>query len=163
MLALDQIHSALIFAALLGSGLIAGVFFTFSTFVMKALARMMPEEGIKAMQSINLTVLNPWFLGVFLGTAAICILLLVWPLLQWDLTGYGYLMAGSVLYLIGSIMVTGIFNVPKNEALAKIDVSAADSESFWRNYVDEWTSWNHIRTIASLLAVACFAVGFQNA
>jgi uncharacterized membrane protein len=53
----------------LGSGLMAGVFFAFSTFVMRALARRPFAEGIEAMQEINRTVLNPWFLGVFFGTA----------------------------------------------------------------------------------------------
>ncbi|MEH2408541.1 anthrone oxygenase family protein [Nostoc sp.] len=59
----------------LGCGLIAGVFFAFSTFVMNALARLQPAQGITAMQSINITVINPLFMAVFLGTAAACILL----------------------------------------------------------------------------------------
>jgi hypothetical protein len=52
---------ALIFIAAIGSGLVAGVFFAFSSFVMPALARIRPEHGIVAMQSINLTVINPGF------------------------------------------------------------------------------------------------------
>jgi uncharacterized membrane protein len=47
-------------ATALGCGLIAGVFFAFSTFVMKALGSLLPAQGIAAMQSINLAVLNPW-------------------------------------------------------------------------------------------------------
>ena len=152
----DQIHFALVFVALLGSGLIAGVFFAFSMFIMKALVRLPSAEGIAAMQSINITVLNRWFLGVFLGTAVICVLLLVWSLLLWNQKDSVYLIMGCAFYLIGSLMVTGIFNVPKNEALAKVNTSAADSERLWRNYVDKWTNWNHVRTVASLLAVVCF-------
>jgi len=70
--------SALAFLTLgaaLGSGLIAGVFFAFSTFVMPALARLAPAQGVAAMQAINVAVLNRWFLGVFVGTAAACLLL----------------------------------------------------------------------------------------
>ena len=156
MLALDQLHFVLVFFALLGSGLIAGVFFAFSTFVMNALSRLPSGEGIAVMQSINISVLNRWFLGVFLGTAVVCILLLVWSLFLWDQMGSGYLIAGSALYLFGSLMVTGIFNIPKNEALAKVDALAAGSESLWCNYVEVWTTWNHVRTIASFLAAACF-------
>ena len=55
--------------ALLGSVLVGGVFFAFSSFVMKALARVPSSEGIAAMQSINVVVINPSFLGAFLGTA----------------------------------------------------------------------------------------------
>lgn len=158
---LEQLHSVLVLAALIGSGLITGVFFAFSTFVMRALARLKPEEGIKAMQSINLTVLNPWFLGVFMGTALICLMLFVWTLTQLGQTESRYLIAGSLFYLIGCFMVTGLFNVPRNEVLAKVDAIAIESESLWNNYVDEWTIWNHVRTTASLLAVVCFAIGFR--
>jgi uncharacterized membrane protein len=62
-------------ASALGYGLIAGVFFAFSSFVMKALARLSPAQGVAAMQSINVAVINPWFLTVFLGTAAACVVL----------------------------------------------------------------------------------------
>lgn len=54
----------------LGSGVIAGVFFAFSTSVMKALAALPPAQGVAAMQSINVAIINPWFLIPFLGTAA---------------------------------------------------------------------------------------------
>ena len=158
MLVPDYLHFALVLAALLGCGLIAGVFFAFSTFVMKALSRLTPEEGIKVMQSINITILNSCFLYVFFGTAFICVLLLVWSLFQWDQMSSGFIFSGSALYLAGSLMVTGIFNVPKNKALAKVDVSSTDSEELWNNYMSEWMIWNHIRTIASLSASTCFGV-----
>ena len=63
--------------ALLGSALLGGIFFAFSSFVMKALARVPSAEGIAAMQSINVVVLNPSFLGAFMGTAAISLLVAV--------------------------------------------------------------------------------------
>ena len=45
--------------ALLGSGIVGGVFYAFSSFVMKALARVPSEEGIAAMQSTNVVVISP--------------------------------------------------------------------------------------------------------
>jgi uncharacterized membrane protein len=66
-----------LFAAL-GCGLVAGVFFAFSTFVMKALARLPAPQGIAAMQSINVIVINPWFMTAFLGTAA-AVFCWLWP------------------------------------------------------------------------------------
>ncbi len=69
---------------------------------------------------------------------------------------------GSAFYLMGCLMVTGLFNVPKNEALAKINTSTVDSEKFWRSYIDKWTNWNHVRTVASLLAAACFGLGLAS-
>jgi uncharacterized membrane protein len=63
---LDALLFALTLFAALGCGLIAGVFFAFSAFVMKALGRLPPAEGIAAMQSINIAVINPVFLTAFL-------------------------------------------------------------------------------------------------
>jgi len=50
---------ALTLLSALGSGLIAGAFFAFSTFVMGALGRLPAAHGIAAMQSINVVVINP--------------------------------------------------------------------------------------------------------
>jgi hypothetical protein len=40
-----------------------GVFFAFSSFVMKALARLQPAQGTVAMQSINLMAVTPAFMA----------------------------------------------------------------------------------------------------
>ena len=53
-----------------GAGLVASIFFAFSTFVMKALNRLPPAQGIAAMQFINVTVINPLFMTAFFGTRA---------------------------------------------------------------------------------------------
>ena len=80
--------SAILYAATLvtalGCGLIAGVFFAFSTFVMPALKRLKPEEGIAAMQSINILAVTPVFMAVLFGTAAACLGLVVWAVISWS-------------------------------------------------------------------------------
>jgi uncharacterized membrane protein len=70
--------------AALGCGLVAGVFFAFSTFVMPALARLQPPQGITAMQSINITAINPLFMLAIFGTAAACLFLAISALLNWQ-------------------------------------------------------------------------------
>jgi len=55
---MDQLIAVVGTTALLGSALVGGIFFAFSSFVMKALARVPSAEGIAAMQSINVVVLN---------------------------------------------------------------------------------------------------------
>ncbi len=146
-----------LFAAL-GCGLMAGVFFAFSTFVMIALARLQPTQGITAMQAINITVINPLFMVVFLGTAAACILLLVSSLSKWHQPGVVYLLLGCLFYLIGTLGVTIVFNVPMNEALAKVEASSSDGASLWSSYLTNWTFWNHVRTTAALAAAASLTI-----
>lgn len=144
--------------AALGSGLIAGVFFAFSTSVMKALGRLPSAEGIAAMQSINVVIINPAFLGVFLGTAAACLFLAVVSVLRWQSPGSAHLLAGAILYLIGSLLVTIVFNVPMNNALAAATPTGTDSAGLWTTYLANWTFWNHVRTVASLASMATFIV-----
>jgi uncharacterized membrane protein len=142
----------------LGCGLIGGAFFAFSTFVMRALARLPANEGIAAMQSINVVVLNAWFLGVFLGTAALCGLAVITACLRWHEPGSGYLVLGAASYLIGTLLVTIVCNVPRNDALAVVVPTAPDAASVWVDYVSSWTFWNHVRTIAALVASALFSI-----
>jgi uncharacterized membrane protein len=132
----------------------AGVFFAFSTFVMRALARRPFAEGIEAMQEINRTVLNPWFLGVFFGTAGGCLVLGGVALWDWSLPGGMYVMSGCVLYLFGTFLVTALFNVPLNDTLETVEPSGTDASSAWTAYVERWTIWNHVRSAAALVGAA---------
>lgn len=61
-------------------------------------------------------------------------------------------MAGAAVYLVGTIGVTMVLNVPLNNQLAVMDVNAAASADAWLVYVRDWTLWNHVRTIAALVA-----------
>jgi uncharacterized membrane protein len=150
-----------LFAAL-GCGLMAGVFFAFSTFVMSALARLQPAQGIAAMQSINITAINPLFMVALFGTALACIFLAVSSLLKWHQPGAAYLLIGSLLYLIGTIGVTIVFNVPLNDALAKVESGSADGANLWASYLANWTNWNHIRAAAALAAAASLTIALSN-
>jgi uncharacterized membrane protein len=147
--------------AALGSGLIAGLFFAFSVSVMRALSRIPPPAGIAAMQAINVVILNPIFGLVFFGTAVASLVLGVLALVRWNDPGSAYLLAGGLLYFAGSFVVTRVFNVPRNNALARMDPAAGDAGGGWSRYVAEWTGWNHVRLIASLAAAAAFTVGFS--
>ncbi len=145
------VNVMILFSAL-GSALVAGIFFAFSTFIMKAFARLQPEQGMAAMQAINVTVLNPWFFTVFFGTGAGCIFLAVFALSHWGGPVPPHLAVGSMLYIVGCILVTMVFNVPLNNALARADPKNPDSVSLWRHYLHRWTFWNHVRTGGSLAA-----------
>lgn len=137
---------ALEIAAALGSALVGGIFYAFSTFVMRALARLPAEQGVTAMQAINAAELNPLFFLAFFGTAAICAGIAVWLLLAWPVPGAAWALAGCALYLLGTIGVTMRFNVPLNLALD------AEGAGLWPRYRRVWTLWNHLRTAAALAA-----------
>ena len=153
----EHMHT-LIFAAVLGSGLVAGIFFAFSTFVMRALGRLPENQGAAAMKAINVTVLNPWFLLAFFGTGAVCLPLAFLAFGSAAGTYRAYLLAGCALYLIGCLLVTVAFNVPLNNRLASADPDSPGAEALWANYLSRWTLWNHVRTAASFAAAGLFAM-----
>ena len=143
----------------LGCGLIAGVFFAFSAFVMRALARLPASQGIAAMQAINIAVINPVFMSVFLGTAVACAGLVAISMFTWHGPGAVWLIVGGLLYLVGTFGVTIVFNVPRNNSLAAIDPAKPDAAGKWAAYVSSWTAWNHVRTVAALAAAALLSIG----
>ncbi len=151
-------NAALAIAFLTGSGLIAGVFFAFSTFVMKALAQLPAAQGVAAMQRINVVVLNPMFLGAFMGTALLGLLAIGLATFDWRGPASAWMLAAGLLYALGCFGVTMAFNVPRNERLARMDAGSAEAAGYWPRYVREWTFWNHVRTFAPTLAAVCAAM-----
>lgn len=141
------------FVAALGSALVAGLFFVFSIAIMKALGALPPPQGIAAMQSINVVIVNPWFLVAFFGTAVVGVVAAV---AGWGGAGGAWALAGAVVYVVGSLLATMVFNVPMNNALARAAASSPEGAALWSDYLVRWTAWNHVRTVASLAATGCF-------
>jgi uncharacterized membrane protein len=140
--------------AALGSGLVGGVFFGFSGFVMKALARLRPAQGIATMQSINVMAVTPPLMIALFGTALACVALVVSSLLKWREPVAMLRLMGGGVYLIGAVLVTIVFNVPLNNTLATVDPESAEGATQWTRYVPRWTAWNSVRTVATIVASA---------
>jgi uncharacterized membrane protein len=135
--------SALTIAAAVGCAAMGGVFLAFSAFVMGALRRLPPAQGVAAMQSINVVAVTPVFMTALFGTALVCVAAIV-------LDGAYF----AALYLIGVIAVTVAYNVPRNDALAAVEPGTAEAERVWSRYLVEWTAANHVRTVSGLAAAA---------
>ena len=146
--------SGWIVATAVGCAAVGGIFFAFSSFVMGALARLTPAEGIRAMQAINVVVLNRSFFALFFGSGAAAVGLFVWGIAGGATARPALLGAAALLYGIGTLGVTIACNVPRNEALARLDPEDADAVGTWDRYLREWTAWNHVRTAAALAAAA---------
>jgi uncharacterized membrane protein len=101
---MDHLISVVGTMALLGSAVVGGIFFAFSSFVMKALARVPSAEGIGAMQSINVVVLNPSFLGAFIGTAVVSLGAGGLALAGWGRPSAPFFLGGALFYLVGTFL-----------------------------------------------------------
>jgi uncharacterized membrane protein len=149
----------LTFVTALGASVAGGVFFAFSNFVMRALGRIPAHEGIRAMQEINVTVINRWFMTALFGTGLASLAVIVVALADWE-GAYGpYLVAAGAVYVVGTVLVTMALNVPRNEALARVEPASAEAAAVWGRYLVEWTRWNSVRTVASLATTAALMAG----
>ena len=156
---MDQLISVVGTTALLGSALVGGIFFAFSSFVMKALARVPAAEGIAAMQSINVVVLNPSFLSAFIGTAVLSLGAGGLALAGWGRPSASFFLGAAILYVVGTVLVTGLGNVPLNDQLAAVSATDVGARDVWEHYLDRWTMWNHVRTAAAVAAALLYTLG----
>ncbi|MFN3625070.1 MAG: DUF1772 domain-containing protein [Hyphomicrobium sp.] len=152
----QAITTVLLWFSAIGCGLIAGLYFSFSTFIMSALGRIEAPAGIAAMNSINVVIQRSPFLPLFLGTSLASFVLAVIALFQWSEPEALALFCGGVIYVVGMFVCTMVFNVPLNNALASVDPTSANGVNVWARYLSDWTFWNHVRTIASTAAMALF-------
>jgi uncharacterized membrane protein len=141
-----------------GAATAGGVFFTFSAFVMPALRRLPASQGIAAMQSINVTAVRAPLMILLFGTATASVALGVHALFNLADRREAFVLAAAVVYILGCIIMTAGFHVPRNDALAKLDPNAASSLPHWRSYLTAWTAGNHIRAAAGIIAAALYII-----
>ena len=96
---LERAIFTLTFAAAIGSGVVGGIFYAFSSFVMAALGSLPSTQGAGAMKAINVTVINPVFMLAFMGTAVLGLVLAGASLIWWGRPGGMLIVAASLLYL----------------------------------------------------------------
>ncbi|GAA3740552.1 DUF1772 domain-containing protein [Micromonospora maritima] len=143
--------------ATVGAGLMAGLFAAFAYAVMPALRGADDRTFVDAMQRINVTIVNGWFLLAFLGTPMLAALaaVLAWrgasrPALPW-------IVAGLVLYL-ATVAVTVAVNVPMNDALAAAGPAdrLGDPGAVRERFEATWVTANVVRALASTGGFAAF-------
>ena len=147
----------LLFSAVLLSGLVSGLFYSYSCSVNTGLRSLSDSEYVKAMQSINVAIQNPWFFISFMG------LLLIYPVSLYRLyqqpvdISFYCLLAATVIYFLGVFGVTIFFNVPLNEQLAKFPVTTAspgEITSMRKIFEAPWNNYHTVRMLASILSFA---------
>ncbi len=153
---LNGLVTTLLWFGALGCGLMAGVYFAFSTFIMASLAKIETPSGIAAMQSINDVILGSAFMPLFFGTSLAAAGAVVLYFVDPGRAGASWMLIAGIVYVVGMFLCTAIFNVPLNEKLKAVDPGSTAGAEMWTQYLREWTHWNHVRTLASAVAGALF-------
>jgi uncharacterized membrane protein len=156
-----QLYEWLALFSVLGTGIVAGIFFAFSNFIMQALARVPDDQGARAMQAINVTVLNPGFFLFFFGSGLIAIAATIAGFMQTTGPSKWWLLAGTLSYILGCVGTTIAFNVPLNDRLEKLDAASDEAASLWALYLVQWTRWNTARTAASAASTVLFTLAIS--
>ncbi|MCP3388834.1 DUF1772 domain-containing protein [Bradyrhizobium sp. CCGB12] len=154
--------TGLLWFSALGCGLMAGIYLAFSTFIMTAFGRLDQAAGIAAMNAINVDIVRSLFMPLFLGTTVAGAALVMMGALRLGEPGAVSMIAGGGLYVIGMFVVTMVFNVPLNNALAAVQPSAPEAGAVWAAYLKDWVFWNHVRTVASVVASALCIVALAS-
>lgn len=144
-------------AATLGSGVVAGVFLCFSSFMVRTLRELAPAEGMRVMQSINRTIVRSPFILAFISTALLSVTLIIFAAVRPSAQS-PWIIAASVTFVLGAVVVTGMFNVPRNNALDRADPLSTDGQAVWQDYLRVWVRFNHVRSITACLSTILFAV-----
>lgn len=142
----------------IGCGLLAGLYFAFSAFIMTALGRIEQVHGVSAMNAINSTILRSLFMPFFFGTTVASATLVIISLFHRTDPGATAMLAGGLIYVAGMFLCTIVFNVPLNNALAAVDPASGAAAAVWARYLKEWTLWNHVRTVSCTAASALYVI-----
>jgi uncharacterized membrane protein len=145
---METLTDALLWIAAISVGLMAGVYFTFSAFLMRSLDAIGTPAGMLAMQSINRIIVRSSFLPIFFGSTLVCTLLMVLMAMEPSSPGAIWALIGSAFYVVGMFIVTVVGNVPLNNRLEAADADGPDGARMWALYLRKWTLWNHVRTTA---------------
>lgn len=157
---MSAFFSLLLPVSILAYALVGGVFLAFSDFIMRSLSLTAGTGGAEAMQAINREVFRWVFMTLFLGMAAISVILVGYAATRLGTPANLLILLAGLVYLLGSFGVTVVFNVPMNKALADMDPSQAATQDYWvGTYLPRWTFWNSVRTLACALAAALLLAG----
>jgi uncharacterized membrane protein len=152
---MNQVLIATLVAAALAAGLVAGVFLSFSDFVMRSLSAAAPSAGIEAMQLINRKVYRSVFMVLLMGLGPLALIL---ALMASGRPQAVWIWAGALVYLIGVMAVSVRRNVPMNQRLDRMNRHHDTTAAYWSSYTPAWTWWNHIRTLAAGSAAVFFII-----
>lgn len=145
------IVTSLLWVMALSSGVMAGVYFTFSTFIMRAFGTLEAPQAVAAMNAINTVILRSLFMPLFFGSSIVSVALVVTAVMNWGETGAGMALLAGAIYFFGMFVCTVLFNVPLNNALGTLVPNSTDAFQLWIHYLKTWTNWNHLRTVSSFL------------
>lgn len=146
--------------ATLFTGLLAGVFFTWSNAITPGIGRLDTLSYLKAFQEMNRTILNPLFFLVIFGALFFSFATAYFH--KSNAVLFWLILSAAIMYFIGVFLVTIMGNVPLNEMLDKTDLATItfhDASLLRKNFEAKWNTLHLIRTSISIISFLLLIIG----
>lgn len=152
-----MLHSAqaiALIAAILTSGLLAGLFYTFSCAVTPGLHRVDNHTFTTVFRAINVAIMNGWFLMTFVGAPVLTTVAAALHLPGGHRAVLPWILAALTCH-IATVVVTGGISVPLNNRLDAAPTATESERAAARTQFEpRWNRWNLIRTLTSTAGFA---------
>ena len=138
------------------TGLMAGLFFSWSVSVTPGIGRLGDREYLASFQAMNRAIINPVFMICFLGAAVLLPICTFMNYSQPLSNRFWYLLGATVFYIGGVIIVTFAGNIPLNNALDRFNIDGATPDqmaALRAQFENRWNMLNHIRSVANTIAL----------
>ncbi|MAD50615.1 MAG: hypothetical protein CMC95_04890 [Flavobacteriales bacterium] len=152
----------IIIVAILSTGLMAGIFFTWTNAVKPGIGTLDDMTYMKAFQAMNRLILNPLFYIVFILPVLTISISTYMSFGSTKLYVFELFLLSTLLYVLGVFLITILGNIPLNDLLENTDlekISLTELSDLRGKIENKWNNFNLIRTVSSfisfLLLVIC--------
>jgi uncharacterized membrane protein len=149
---LELVRNVVLIAATATTGLGIGALYTFAHTVMPGLARTDDRTLVRAFVAMDRAIMNPWFLGCFVGAPLLTALAVALHLPAGQRAVLPWTVVALLLQLV-VVVITGRVNIPLNQQLAAD--AGGDPAAARGRFEAAWVRGNLIRTVAGVLAFLC--------
>ena len=149
--------------AILFTGLMAGIFFTWSNAVKPGIGKLSDIEYLRAFQSMNRVILNNTFKLIFIGAVLATALVPFFYFHLYPSNIFWFLVSAFIVYWVGAFGITVFGNIPLNEILDKTTLETLSLEELksLRTSIElRWNNLNLLRTISSLLTFSLLVFSY---
>ncbi|MFD0967717.1 anthrone oxygenase family protein [Plantactinospora endophytica] len=151
---------AVLVAAAMTTGLVAGVFLLYAHTIMPGLGRTDDRTFVGAFQAIDRAIINPFFMACFFGALVLTGVAAALHLRAGHRGVLPWLVVAFGLYLV-VVVITLAVNVPVNDAIkaAGEPDRITDLARVRRDFGEaRWRAWNLVRVVLSSTAFGCLLV-----
>ena len=140
--------------AILFTGLMAGIFFTWSNAVKPGIGKLSDLEYLTALQSMNRVILNNTFKLVFIGAVIAVAFVPIFYFNLYPKNIFWLFISALIIYWFGAFGVTIFGNIPLNEILDKCNLESmtlSEIKALRTSIEAKWNNLNLIRSVSSFI------------